>query len=328
MTAPSYPGEHQPIITRDLWEKVRSIIAESPRQEGRAQPQTDAGIAEGPDLRAKRLRHDANPYAKEGQALPLLRHHQRAEARPGHLPDRRLPAGEIEAAVIDQLRALLRSPEMIVKTWMAARDEDSDISDSEVREALIQFDALWEELFPAEQARIVQLLVERVDVDVDGISIQLRTEGESAASSPRCGLNCRGQLDGRNPTAPNATNITVRVPLAMKKRGGRKLVVSPPGHEPWVPQRQPRRQHLGQSFGSAPSDGARNWSRARTVRSAISPLPSGSARATSRRIMNLSLLAPTIVERILDGYQPRTLTAETLSRGLPDDWNEQGRLLE
>ncbi|WP_287309670.1 zinc ribbon domain-containing protein [Mesorhizobium sp.] len=90
---------------------------------------------------------------------------------------RRLPAGEIESAVIDQLRALLRSPEMIVKTRTVVCEQDSDISETEVRNALIQFDALWDELFPTEQARIVQLLVERIDVDVEGISIRLRTEG-------------------------------------------------------------------------------------------------------------------------------------------------------
>jgi site-specific DNA recombinase len=32
-------------------------------------------------------------------------------------------------------------------------------------------------LFPAEQARIVQLLVERIDVAVDGMDIRLRVEG-------------------------------------------------------------------------------------------------------------------------------------------------------
>jgi site-specific DNA recombinase len=52
-----------------------------------------------------------------------------------------------------------------------------DISEAEVREALNRFDPLWDELFPAEQARIVQLLVERVDVSLDGADIRLRTEG-------------------------------------------------------------------------------------------------------------------------------------------------------
>jgi hypothetical protein len=51
------------------------------------------------------------------------------------------------------------------------------MTESEVREALERFDSMWDELFPAEQARIVQLLVERVDVGVDGIDIRLRTEG-------------------------------------------------------------------------------------------------------------------------------------------------------
>src|SRR5690348_9243338 len=84
---------------------------------------------------------------------------------PDTCPIKRVPAAEIEGAVIDQLRIILRSPEMIVKSFIAARTEDSDITESEVREALINFDALWNELFPAEQTRIVQLLVERVELD-------------------------------------------------------------------------------------------------------------------------------------------------------------------
>jgi hypothetical protein len=90
---------------------------------------------------------------------------------------RRVPAAEIESAVIDQLRGLLRAPEIVVRTWRAARQLMGDISEIEVREALERLDPLWDELFPAEQARIVQLLVERVDVSPDGADIRLRTEG-------------------------------------------------------------------------------------------------------------------------------------------------------
>ena len=90
---------------------------------------------------------------------------------------RRVPAAEIESAVVDQLRGLLRSPEIIVRTWRAARQSMDGISEADVREALERLDPLWDELFPAEQARIVQLLVERVDVSPDGADIRLRTEG-------------------------------------------------------------------------------------------------------------------------------------------------------
>ncbi|NJO55403.1 MAG: hypothetical protein HC834_02545 [Rhodospirillales bacterium] len=88
-----------------------------------------------------------------------------------------MPAAEIETAVVDQLRGLLRAPEMIVRTWMSAAREDERINETEVREAFERLDPLWDELFPAEQARIVQLLVERVDVKTDGVAIRLRTGG-------------------------------------------------------------------------------------------------------------------------------------------------------
>jgi hypothetical protein len=90
---------------------------------------------------------------------------------------RRVPAGEIESAVIDQLRGLLRSPEIIVGTWRAARQSMDGIKEADVREALHRLDPLWDKLFPGEQARIVQLLVERVDISPDGADIRLRTEG-------------------------------------------------------------------------------------------------------------------------------------------------------
>jgi site-specific DNA recombinase len=45
-----------------------------------------------------------------------------------------------------------------------------------LRGALHRLDPLWAEFFPAEQARVVQLLVERVDISPDGADIRLRTE--------------------------------------------------------------------------------------------------------------------------------------------------------
>jgi len=88
-----------------------------------------------------------------------------------------VPAGEIECAVIDQLRAVFRQPEIVVGTWRAARGQDDSTSEAEARDALLQLDPLWDELFPAEQARIVQLLVERVEIAEDGLDIRLRTDG-------------------------------------------------------------------------------------------------------------------------------------------------------
>ncbi len=90
---------------------------------------------------------------------------------------RRISAPEIAGAVVDELLALLRQPEIIVGTWRAARAEVPDLTETEVRQALEQSDPLWEERFPAEQARIVRLLVERVEVGPDGADIRLRVAG-------------------------------------------------------------------------------------------------------------------------------------------------------
>ena len=173
----AYPGEHSAIISQDLWDKVHSIIAESPRkraaQSRRQTPALLKGLIFGPTGCAMSPTHTR----KGGKLYRYYVSQSVLKQGRGACPVGRLPAAEIETAVIDQLRSLLRTPEVIVATWKAGREQDSGITEGEVRDALMELDPLWDELFPAEQARIVQLLVERVDVATDGISISLRTDG-------------------------------------------------------------------------------------------------------------------------------------------------------
>ena len=115
-----YPGEHQPIIERALWEGLRALLKESPhtRSNG-ARNQIPALL--------KRL-----IYGTDGRALSpahtrrrgwLYRSYVSQAALKGiDQPDgtgpilvRRISAAEIEAAVVGQVRALLRQPETIVE---------------------------------------------------------------------------------------------------------------------------------------------------------------------------------------------------------------------
>ena len=89
----------------------------------------------------------------------------------------RVPAAEIEATVIEQLRTTLRAPEVVVATWKAARMEEDEVSEEEVRVALTTLDPLWAHLFPAEQARVIQLLIERIEVGTGGLTIRFRDKG-------------------------------------------------------------------------------------------------------------------------------------------------------
>jgi len=92
-------------------------------------------------------------------------------------PVRQVPAAEIERIVTEQIRVLLQTPEVVVQTWRAARKQRQNVTENDVRAALTEFDELWNELFPAEQARIVGLLVDRIDLQPEKLDITLRIEG-------------------------------------------------------------------------------------------------------------------------------------------------------
>ncbi len=173
----SYPGEHEAIIDRSLWDKVHAILKESPRARAattRAQtPPLLKGLIFGPTGCAMSPTHTrrGGKLYRYYVSQAVLKHGADA------CPVRRVPAGEIEAAVVREVRRLLVEPEIVVAAWRAARVADAGATEDAVRDALHDFEPLWDELFPAEQARIVQLLVERVDVGTEGVDIRLRVEG-------------------------------------------------------------------------------------------------------------------------------------------------------
>ena len=175
----SYPGEHQAIIDQPLWDQVHAILQESPRQRAantRAQTPallkglmfTDSGVAMTPTATKKGSRHYR--YYTSMDAI-------RNRACEGRETFVRLNAGMVEGAVIQHIRSLLRTPEVTAQAVETARRADPDIDAQDVVTALAGFDSLWESLFPAEQARIAQLLIERVTVSADGLAVDLRTEG-------------------------------------------------------------------------------------------------------------------------------------------------------
>jgi hypothetical protein len=105
-------------------------------------------------------------------------------SRRGHdtCPVRSIAAGEVEGLVLSQVRRLLASPEMMARTVATVRQEnigahDGLLEESEVIEALGALEPVWNELYPAEQARILRLLIERIDVAPDGISVTLHAAG-------------------------------------------------------------------------------------------------------------------------------------------------------
>jgi DNA invertase Pin-like site-specific DNA recombinase len=172
-----YPGEHDAIVDAATWDKVHTILQVSPRRRAaRTRAETPAllkGLLFGPDGAAFSPTHTrrGGRLYRYYVSQTVLKHGA------GACPVGRVPAGEIEAAVIDQLRAVFRQPEIVAGTWKAACAHNDDISEADASAALQQLDPLWDELFPAEQARIVALLVERVEIGTNGLNFRLRIDG-------------------------------------------------------------------------------------------------------------------------------------------------------
>ena len=176
----SYPGEHAGIIDRKIWDKVQARLQQSSRKRAAAtRAQTPAllkGIIFDPTGTAMSPTHTR----KNGRLYRYYLSQTVLKQGSGDCPVARVPAAEIEKIVIDQVRLLLLSPEIIVQTWRTARKSIKGLAESDVRDALQAFDPLWNELFPAEQSRIIGLLVERVDVRTDRVDIKLQIAGVSS----------------------------------------------------------------------------------------------------------------------------------------------------
>jgi hypothetical protein len=118
--------------------------------------------------------------------------------------------------------------------------------------------------------------------------------------------------------------ITVRVPISIRKRGGRKVVLAPDGL-----QHDPRKLHCRQADNAMVKALARGF-RWREMLESGKHATVAEIAADERinesyvsRHLRLSLLAPDIIEAILRGSQPPTMTLARLMRQIPVSWREQ-----
>ncbi|NIA06583.1 MAG: hypothetical protein GWP14_02930, partial [Actinobacteria bacterium] len=305
-------------------------------------------------------------------------------------PVKSVAAGEIEAAVFEQLRRVFRSPDVIARTFRAAKDQlaqehqalvreqkvlnkrlaqlkkmirnlvraDSDNGDGvlteelqklngefsetenrlrtveleiqtqqqqlpsekEVAEALRNIDPVWDELFPFEQERVVKLLVQQVIVSDDGLLLRLRTNGLRS-------LVAEVQTGSRTPASEASDACThsldIHIPMEFKKRSGRKEIILPEGSDRDESQSPgPLAFALAQAFkwqemlDTGQVDSLDELARQLNV-----------DRSYIGRILKLTALAPDIVEAILNGSEPSSLSLARLRNDFPLRWDDQHRIL-
>ncbi len=122
----SYPGEHNAIVDRKTWDKVQAVLADNkPVKVSMARTRIVAplkgvircghcGCAMGPTYSRKNDRQYTYYICQKDAKRSVSR-----------CPLKRVPAGDIERAVVEQLSAVFRSPTLVAKTYFAAREIES-----------------------------------------------------------------------------------------------------------------------------------------------------------------------------------------------------------
>jgi DNA invertase Pin-like site-specific DNA recombinase len=178
-----YPGAHPAIIDQALWDQVHQVLAQSGRvraAETRIRSRTDA-LLRGLLYASSGERMYPTYTNKQGR----LYHYyiSRSEARYGAASKThdRLPAPEIEAAVVAQMRTVLTSPEAIAAVVRQIQLDGAPIDEASAVMALGRLNDVWDHLFPVERHRITNLMIERIDLvhsnETQGIKVKWRELG-------------------------------------------------------------------------------------------------------------------------------------------------------
>ena len=181
----TYPGEHERIVSQTMWDRAHAVIEENTRTWAKHSRAKAPALLRG-IIRCGACDRAMSPVSARSKGK-LYRYYTCGKAsKEGHssCPVRSVSASEMEGAVMAQLRTIFKTPEMIAQAHLAANElalEESAaslcITEADVRHALTNIDSIWDELYPVEQTRIVSMLVERVVVAPDGISVGIRAEG-------------------------------------------------------------------------------------------------------------------------------------------------------
>jgi len=127
---------------------------------------------------------------------------------------------------------------------------------------------------------------------------------------------------GRPMLSKDGRTIMVRIPITLRRQGGRKQVVTPAGATPWIPtppridntlvKAMVRAHRWRDMLESGDYATVRDLAKAEDINESY-----------LGRILRLTLLSPTIVEAILEGKQPATLELDDLLQQFPIGWERQ-----
>jgi site-specific DNA recombinase len=315
----TYQGQHRAIVEQALWDTVQETLARNRRD------RTTGAKASEPSLLAGLIHDDADQpmtpthASKKGKRYRyyVSRHLISSGSSMGMDTGRRLPAADIEAMVEGRIIELLEDEAGLSE---ALRNMDGiDRDEASITCNAIQLASGWSDLSPTDKRAIIRQLVDRVSVNRETVSIEIRP-------TSLVGL-LNGQCDGvgQVKTGPKEQMITLSIPARLKRSGMEvKLIIDGAGGgsrreaDPKL-LRLVALAHRYRDLLLA--------SNGRTMTELAAEAGVSSSYFT--RVLKLSFLDPGITLSILRGRQPEYLNARRLASttAIPRKWDDQNALL-
>jgi site-specific DNA recombinase len=308
----SYPGEHEAIVARALWERVQTEL-KSDNQGRHSVKANCSSLLVGLIQDSGGNRFSPSHTVKNGKRYRYYVWQATAQGSNKQSKAIRLPAYDIERQVSLRLQSFLQSPNDVMKGLALPADRPELIH--QVIHAAKKQAEKWSTLAPAVIRDFVRRVVRRVVIGPDTVDVET-SRSELRAFFTDDQLSASGQ----EANSDDFIRLTVRARL--KRCGGEmRLVVSPDSPKPQeitpILKAVVRadRWREGVLAGEVPN---------RTLAAKRLDLN----EEYLRRVLGCAFLAPDILEAILDGHHPADLTVKTLSRRhLPLDWAEQRKQL-
>jgi site-specific DNA recombinase len=309
----TYPGEHRAIVDVALWEDVQQKLAANGCSAG--ERRTKASLLVGLLFDAEGHRLTPTHANKKGRryryyvSQPLV-----TGSRTDAIAGLRVPAGEIERLVTARIGEFLSDPGRLSEAL--ARD----LSTAEhLQSALKRADDLaarWPDLTEAQLRPILVRLIGRADVHRDRIDLQL--------TARRLAAILRNEQQA--PSDDRSETIVLSVPMRLQRAGlGIAMIVGRPGQRGFAAKPDAKLIRLIVQAHRLRD----NLNRSATGYLGEVASSEKLSHSYFTRVVRLSFLAPDITLAILEGRQPRTLTADRLRNHsrLPLAWAEQRHLL-
>lgn len=311
----SYPGQHQAIVDKPLWDKVQAILAENRIDHADGKTGHAPNLLTGLLFDARGGRMSPTHSNKKGTRYRYYISRSLLDGSAKARTDgQRIPAVALESLVVHRIRDWLVDPAAVLAAVQHATDDAATqkrLIERARNIAAGEGDEL-NNLFRSTVVRI-QVYVDRIDVaiDLDRLCGYLDRTGENIAPTDK-------------PQSEADCNITtLSIPARLKRAGKEMRIIVSDG-----------------SDAGAPDSGlVRLLVRANAIRNQLFEDRSltfediakseGVVPSYVTRLFRLTILAPDIVSAILSGRNPPELTARRLmdDTRLPLDWTEQRRCL-